>query len=284
MKWSFLLLLANLFLTGAKNLNESRTLIVHAKTDHNFRKQFARSKLAQHIPPETQGNYNNFLSGNSITEKAKEIIQPEGPGGGKGYRGHEVASTLRREASFREPGVPPKLARGSAISKNCNSRCSAKTPCNKRCQLARDKYQLELAKAKYKKDNVKQYTTAQLNQRYYSGQVKSGSCNSRCKAAKTLYEKQRIQYMKTFHEHCQNGHIKNTGSYKGKALSNQGNPSGDSPGDKTTVGSYGGVAKGRPLGAPGAGQINWPNSAKYNWRTACKSLGVPPIISRPNIQ
>jgi hypothetical protein len=216
MKWSFLLLLANLFLTGAKNLNESRTLIVHAKTDHNFRKQFARSKLA----------------------------------------------------------------RGSAISKNCNSRCSAKTPCNKRCQLARDKYQLELAKAKYKKDNVKQYTTTQLNQRYYSGQVKSGSCNSRCKAAKALYEKQRIQYMKTFHEKCQNGHIKNTGSYKGKALSNQGNPSGDSPGDKTTVGSYGGVAKGRPLGAPGAGQINWPNSAKYNWRTACKSYlaGNPGIF------
>jgi len=213
MKWSFLLLLANLFLTGAKNLTESRTMIVHAKTDHNFRKQFARSKLA----------------------------------------------------------------RGSAISKNCNSRCSAKTPCNKRCQLARDKYQLELAKAKYKKDNVKQYTTTQLNQRYYSGQVKSGSCNSRCKAAKALYEKQRIQYMKTFHEKCQNGHIKNTGSYKGKALSN---PSGDSPGDKTTVGSYRGVAKGRPLGAPGAGQINWPNSAKYNWRTACKSYSVKPPLFR----
>jgi len=44
----------------------------------------------QHVPPGTQENYNSFSSGNSITEKAKEIIQPEGPGGGKG-----------------EPGVPP---------------------------------------------------------------------------------------------------------------------------------------------------------------------------------
>jgi hypothetical protein len=195
--------------------NSTRTLIVHAQTDHNFNKQFARSKLA----------------------------------------------------------------RGSALSKKCNSRCSAKTPCNKRCQLARDRYQLQLAQKKYKKDNVKQYTSTQLNQRYYSGQVKSGACNSRCRAAKALYEKQRIQYMKTFHEPCQNGHIKNTGTYKGKPLSDQGNPSGDNPGDKTTIGGYGGVAKGRPLGAPGAGQINWANSAKYNWRTACKSyskvLGPP---------
>jgi hypothetical protein len=77
--------------------------------------------------------------------------------------------------------------------------------------------------------------------------------------------------MKIFHEPCQNGHIKNTGSLNGKPLSDQGNPSGDTPGDKTTIGGYGGSAKGRPLGAPGAGQINWPNSAKYNWRTACKS-------------
>jgi hypothetical protein len=77
--------------------------------------------------------------------------------------------------------------------------------------------------------------------------------------------------MKTFHEPCQNGHIKNTGTLHGKPLSDQGNPSGDTPGDKTSVGGYGGVAKGRPLGAPGAGQINWPNSAKYNWRTKCKS-------------
>jgi hypothetical protein len=44
----------------------------------------------QHVPPGTQENYNSFSSENSITEKAKEIIQPEGPGGGKG-----------------EPGVPP---------------------------------------------------------------------------------------------------------------------------------------------------------------------------------
>jgi hypothetical protein len=185
----------------------TRTLIVHAKTDHNFRKQFARSKLA----------------------------------------------------------------RGSALSEKCNSRCSVKTPCNKRCQLGRDRYQLRLAREKYKKDNVKKYTSSQLNQRAYSGQVKSGSCNSRCREAKALYEKQRIQYMKTFHESCQNGHIKNTGTYKNRPLSDQGNPSGDSPGDKISVGSYGGVSKGRPLGAPGSGQINWPNYAKYNWRTICKS-------------
>jgi len=44
-----------------------------------------------------------------------KIEQPEGPGGGKGYRGHEVASTLRREAPLREPGVPPKI---EAIEKN----------------------------------------------------------------------------------------------------------------------------------------------------------------------
>jgi hypothetical protein len=128
-----------------------------------------------------------------------------------------------------------------------------------------------LAKETYKKNHVKKYTSSQLNQRYYSGQVASGRCNSRCKAAKDQYEKQRTQYMKEFHVHCQNGHIKNTDTYHGKPLSEQGNPSGDTPGDKTTIGGYGGVAKGRPLGTPGAGQINWPNSAKYNWRTACKS-------------
>jgi hypothetical protein len=173
--------------------------------------------------------------------------------------------------NFRKQFTRSKLARGSAISKKCNSRCSAKIPCNKRCQLARDRYQLELAKKKYKKDNVKKYTSTQLNQRYYSGQVSSGKCNSRCKSAKEKYQKQRTQYMKTFHIPCQNGHITNTGYYNGKPLSNQGNPNGNTPGDKTTIGTYGGVAKGRPLGAPGAAQINWPNSAKYNWRTACKS-------------
>jgi hypothetical protein len=173
--------------------------------------------------------------------------------------------------NFRKHFARSKLARGSALSKKCNSRCSAKTPCNKRCQLARDRYQLELAKKKYKKDNVKKYTTTQLNKRFYNGQVTKGKCNSRCQATKDRYEKQRIQYMKTFHEPCQNGHIKNMGTYKGKPLSDQGNPSGDTPGDKTTIGGYGGVAKGRPLGTPGAGQINWPNSAKYNWRTQCKS-------------
>jgi hypothetical protein len=176
--------------------------------------------------------------------------------------------------NFRKQFARSKLARGSAVSKKCNSRCSAKIECNKRCQLARDKYQLALAKATYKKNNVKQYTSSQLNQRYYSGQVAKDKCNSRCQAAKKNYQKQRTQYMKTFHEPCQNGHIKNTGTFNGKPLSDQGNPSGSTPGDKTTIGSYGGVAKGRPLGAPGAGQINWPNSAKYNWRTDCKSYSV----------
>lgn len=175
------------------------------------------------------------------------------------------------DANYRKQFARSKLARGSAVSKKCNSRCSAKIACNKRCQLARDRYQLSLAKAKYKKDNVKKYTSTQLNQRYYSEQVVKGACNSRCRATKANYQKQRIQYMKTFHEPCQNGHIKNTGTLNGKPLSNQGNPSGNTPGDKTTIGGYGGVAKGRPLGAPGAGQINWPNSAKYNWRTDCKS-------------
>jgi hypothetical protein len=175
------------------------------------------------------------------------------------------------DANYKKQFARSKLARGSALSKKCNSRCSAKTPCNKRCQLARDRYQLSLAKAKYKKDNVVKYTSTQLNQRYYSGQTADGKCNARCQAAKARYQKQRIQYMKTFHEPCQNGHIKNTGTLNGKPLSDQGNPSGDTPGDKTSVGGYGGVAKGRPLGAPGAGQINWSNSAKYNWRTECKS-------------
>jgi len=183
--------------------------------------------------------------------------------------------------NYRKHFARSKLARGSALSKKCNSRCSQKTPCNKRCQLARDRYQLQLAKQKYKKDNVKKYTSSQLNQRFYSGQSAKGKCNSRCQASKNRYEKQRIQYMKTFHEPCQNGHIKNTGTYKGKPLSDQGNPSGDTPGDKTTVGGYGGVAKGRPLGSPGAGQINWPNSAKYNWRTQCKSYSQIIGSTRP---
>jgi hypothetical protein len=173
--------------------------------------------------------------------------------------------------NFNKQFQRSKLARGSALSSKCNSRCSLKTPCNKRCQLARDRYQLKLAKNTYKKNNVKKYTTSEINQRSYSGQVSKGVCNSRCQAAKTRYQKERTQYMKTFHEPCQNGHIKNTGTLNGKPLSDQGNPSGDTPGDRTTIGGYGGVAKGRPLGAPGAGQINWPNSAKYNWRTACKS-------------
>jgi len=178
--------------------------------------------------------------------------------------------------NFKKQFARSKLARGSAVSKKCNSRCSEKISCNKRCQFSRDRYQLKLAKTKYKKDNVVKYTTTQLNQRFYSGQVSKGACNARCQAAKKRYQKQKIQYMKTFHKPCQNGHIKNTGTYNGKSLSDQGNPSGDTPGDKTTIGGYGGVAKGRPLGAPGAGQINWPNSAKYNWRTECNNGAKPP--------
>jgi len=197
------------------------------------------------------------------------------------YDGTKITQALRRITStilhaktdhnYRKQYSRSKLARGSAISEKCNSRCSAKIPCNKRCQQGRDRYQLALAKKTYKANNVKKYTSSQLNQRYYSGQVKNGSCNSRCQAAKKRYQQQRVQYMKTFHEPCQNGHIKNTGTLNGKPLSDQGNPSGDTPGDKNTIGGYGGSAKGRPLGAPGAGQINWPNNAKYNWRTDCKS-------------
>jgi hypothetical protein len=180
----------------------------------------------------------------------------------------------KTDANYRKQFARSKLARGSALSKGCNSRCAAKTPCNKRCKQVRDRYQLDLAKTKYKKDNVKKYTSSQINQRQYSAQVAKGKCNSRCQAANARYQKERTEYMKTFHVPCQNGHIKNTGTLNGKPLSDQGNPSGDTPGDKTTVGGYGGVAKGRPLGAPGAGQINWPNSAKYNWRTDCKSYST----------
>jgi hypothetical protein len=191
-----------------------------------------------------------------------------------------ITSTLHAitDNNYNKQFVRSKLARGSAVSKKCNSRCSAKISCNKRCQRARDQYQLGLAKTKYKHDNVKKYTSTQLNQRYYSGQLATSSCNSRCRAAKARYQKERTQYMKTFHEPCQNGHIKNTGTLNGKPLSQQGNPSGDTPGDKTSVGSYGGVANGRPLGAPGAGQIKWPNSAKYNWRTDCISYTKTPPI------
>jgi hypothetical protein len=103
--------------------------------------------------------------------------------------------------------------------------------------------------------------------RNYNANVADGDCNARCKAAKTRYQTARTQYQRTFHTKCQNGHIKNNANGpNGKPLSYQGNPSGDTPGEKTTIGSYGGVQKGKPLGAPGAGQINWPNWAKYNWR------------------
>ena len=69
---------------------------------------------SQQYPQGIQEKYNSFSSRNPITEKGKELEFPEGAGGGKGYRGHEVASTLRREAPLREPGVPPS---GSALGK-----------------------------------------------------------------------------------------------------------------------------------------------------------------------
>ena len=46
------------------------------------------------------------------------------------------------DANYRKQFARSKLARGSALSKGCNSRCAAKTPCNERCQQARDRYQL----------------------------------------------------------------------------------------------------------------------------------------------
>ena len=64
------------------------------------------AKRFQHVPPGTQEFFLKIIE-NFVTVKAKEIIQPEGPGGGKGYRGHEVASTLRRFAPLREPGGSP---------------------------------------------------------------------------------------------------------------------------------------------------------------------------------
>jgi hypothetical protein len=58
-----------------------------------------------------------------ITVNGQGQFLPEGPGGGKGYRGHFVASTLRREAPLREPGVPPTtdIARLRRYHSNSNS-------------------------------------------------------------------------------------------------------------------------------------------------------------------
>ena len=54
---------------------------------------------------------------------------PEGAGGGKGYRGHEVASTLRREAPLgvcgASPGVPPKMASKKTVRRK---RCRGGQP------------------------------------------------------------------------------------------------------------------------------------------------------------
>jgi Eukaryotic-type carbonic anhydrase len=48
--------------------------------------------IGQHVPPGTQEGFLIKTKENFVTAKAKEIIQPEGPGGGKG-----------------EPGVPPTI-------------------------------------------------------------------------------------------------------------------------------------------------------------------------------
>ena len=77
--------------------------------------------LPQHYPPGTQEYFRGFSSRNPITEKGKELEFPEGAGGGKGYRGHEVASTLRREAPLREPGVPPSLQQIRPVEPMINS-------------------------------------------------------------------------------------------------------------------------------------------------------------------
>jgi hypothetical protein len=63
------------------------------------------------------GFFREFFIEQFITVNAQGNFQPEGPGGGKGYRGHEVASTLRREAPLREPGIPPKRGTRYLIAK-----------------------------------------------------------------------------------------------------------------------------------------------------------------------
>jgi len=76
-----------------KNISDIETLTdckYYSKMQKGVVFVFLYEPHKQHVPPGTQENYNSFSSGNSITKKAKEIIQPEGPGGGKG-----------------EPGVPP---------------------------------------------------------------------------------------------------------------------------------------------------------------------------------
>ena len=60
------------------------------------------------------GFFREFFIEKFITVNAQGNFQPEGLGGGKGYRGPNstkccVASTLRREAPLREPGVPPSF-------------------------------------------------------------------------------------------------------------------------------------------------------------------------------
>ena len=96
-----------------RNLKGYRTGVSFNKKDIDFDPYIVGYWLGQKYPPGIQESYNSFSSRNPITEKGKELEYPEGAGGGKGYRGHEVASTLRREASLREPGVPPRLGDGS---------------------------------------------------------------------------------------------------------------------------------------------------------------------------
>jgi DNA mismatch repair protein MutS len=101
----------NKWLNHLENLSTytAKIDVIQCKTHLAMVNNYCRPEIIQQYPEGTQKNYNSFSPRNPITEKGKEFEYPEGAGGGKGYRGNEVASTLRREAPFREPGVPPKI-------------------------------------------------------------------------------------------------------------------------------------------------------------------------------
>jgi hypothetical protein len=68
-----------------------------------------REGVCGESPARSTGNpefFYAFFIEKFVTVNGYGLLLPEGPGGGKGYRGHEVASTLRRFAPLREPGVP----------------------------------------------------------------------------------------------------------------------------------------------------------------------------------
>jgi hypothetical protein len=67
-----------------------------------------REPGVQHVPPGIHENYNSFSSGNSITEKAKEIIT-EGPGGGKGYKDRFAVFNLAARSAAEGTGGSPYL-------------------------------------------------------------------------------------------------------------------------------------------------------------------------------